>query len=269
MWIGLEAPFGSPGGALLVLLFIIYISSVPWAIYKGILMAPDSDRVSEDSESTSPRSSYDDEASRPRSNISNLEPEYPKPPQFSASDLNGRGKEYVPLAPETFHKNPQDAKSGFLRKVLHSTLYHPPNLSLGFLALSLSGYIISHSITTLGTTFSLSSTVLGMTILSFATTLPEKVVALVPGSRQQGGIMIANTVGSNILLFILCAGILFLAGDLEALMRSVTMFEVIAIWLALLALLGIVMVEGRKWMSWLLFGFYTAFIFLDFVVDRK
>jgi Ca2+/Na+ antiporter len=151
----------------------------------------------------------------------------------------------------------------------HSTLYHLANLTFGFLALSLSGYILSHSISTISASFSLSSSLLGVTLLSFATTLPEKLVSVFSSQRGESGIVIANTAGSNIFLVTLCAGVLFCSGDLASLkLEGVTMFEVGAMWLSSVVLFGIVMYGGRRWMGWALFGAYVAFIGGEFVLDR-
>jgi Ca2+/Na+ antiporter len=49
---------------------------------------------------------------------------------------------------------------------------------LGFLALSLSGYVVSHSAASIADAVGLSDTVLGVTVVSFATTLPENSLLL-------------------------------------------------------------------------------------------
>ncbi|KUJ11826.1 uncharacterized protein LY89DRAFT_738471 [Mollisia scopiformis] len=151
----------------------------------------------------------------------------------------------------------------------HSTPYHLAHLTLGFLALSLSGYILSHTVSTLATSFSLSSTILGTTLLSLATTLPEKLVSIVSSRRGENSIMIANTAGSNIFLVTLCAGVLFLSGDLSALKDSVSLFEVGCMWGSSAVLFGIVMTGGKKWMGYILFAAYLAFIVLEFTADRR
>ncbi|KIN08816.1 hypothetical protein OIDMADRAFT_48657 [Oidiodendron maius Zn] len=55
-------------------------------------------------------------------------------------------------------------------------------LVLGFTALSTSGYVLSHSVASIADTLYLLSTVLGITVLSFATPLPEKFVAVIGGA---------------------------------------------------------------------------------------
>ncbi|KAH8793581.1 hypothetical protein F5882DRAFT_398802 [Hyaloscypha sp. PMI_1271] len=284
---------GRFGGAVLILTFIIYIISIAWAIYKGIVAPPvDSDSDS-DSASDSSDSDDEDESSIPLQRKGNRSIS----PQSSTTTLFGNDNEHdleaalkrksrsrsnppiplpqkdpeaCPLAEEMFdqvhlHAAPKVQNSG-----KHSTLYHLANLTFGFLALSLSGYILSHSISTISASFNLSSSLLGVTLLSFATTLPEKLVSIFSSQRGESGIMIANTAGSNIFLVTLCAGVLFCSGDLASLkLEGVTAFEVSVMWLSSVVLFGIVMSGGRRWMGWALLGAYVAFIGGEFVLDRR
>jgi Ca2+/Na+ antiporter len=252
---------GRIGGAVLVATFAAYVASIGWAIYKGIVAPPEDDSDS-DSESDSdsdldsddePSNEDDVEKSRSRSS--------------STTTLT----ESLPLAKEMFEDvdlqipSPNNISQ---RKAPHSTLYHIVQLIIGFLALTLSGYVLSHSISTIADAFSLSGTVLGITFLSFATTLPEKLVSIFSGARKQGGIIVANTAGSNIFLVTLCAGVLFLTGDLEMLKGSVDHFDVFSMWVSSLLLFIIVMTAGRRWIGWALFALYIVFIVLEFTAPR-
>jgi Ca2+/Na+ antiporter len=294
-------PLGRFGGVLLILTFIIYIVSIAWAIYKGIVAPPEDSDSDSDSEASSDSSSESDgeeeSASIPQTSpISNTHlssrTSSNNPTTLHNHQPNALPSptESTPLAPEIF----EDAEAQVAHKALaradfdsislsgpppktlpgarntpHSTPYHLAHLLFGFLALSLSGYLLSHAITTLSEQFSLSSTVLGITFLSLATTLPEKFVSIVSGSRGEHGIVIANTAGSNIFLVTLCAGVLFAAGDLAALKESVTLFEVASMWFSSVVLFVIVMVGGRMWIGWVLFAAYVAFVVLEFTVSRR
>ena len=259
---------------MLVLFFIIYVPSIAWAIYKGIVTAPedsDSDDDTESNDSACGSDSSDEESGLTHQWNGSSVKLHKRSERGSSHDPN-LNEESVPLAPEIFDgaiAETSQSEVVIQHKDPHSTMYHLAYLTFGFLALSLSGYILSHSISTLADSFSLSGTVLGITVLSFATTLPEKLVAIISGSREESGIMIANTVGSNIFLVTLCAGILFLAGDLEMLRDAVTSFDLVVMLLSSLLLFGIVMIGGRKWMGWVLFGLYIAFIFLEFAMSRQ
>ena len=163
-------------GGVLIAIFGLYIVSIIYAIYKGVA----------------------------------------SPPELSDSDSDGESidsedGEFVNHAPliENEH-TPSSADKGSRRS--RSLPYHTFQLILGFISLSLSGYILSHSAVTIADSLHLSGTVFGLTVVSFATTLPEKLVAIFSGSRGHGGIMAATTAGSNIFLLTLCVGAVAVAG---------------------------------------------------------
>jgi Ca2+/Na+ antiporter len=81
----------------------------------------------------------------------------------------------------------------------------------GFLALVLSSYVLSHAASNLVDEFGISDILFGIVILSIATTIPEKFVSVISGFRGQAGIIVANTVGSNIFLPSLCMGVLWVS----------------------------------------------------------
>ncbi|CAD6442066.1 4c669d70-86fb-4cb2-89c6-5f3e9e394d3c [Sclerotinia trifoliorum] len=257
---------GKVVGAMLIAAFGIYVASIAHTIYKGIMAEPEIDSDS-DSDTSSDEGDFNETPSeKSRSSIrsgstrlqtmSQNHDDYENLPR---RELSGEeNNEEISL--ENNHKSQ--------RRIPRSTLYHSVHLILGLLALSLSGYILSHSLTSLATSLSLSTNVLGTTLLSIATTLPEKLVAILSGKRGQGGIIVANTTGSNIFLLTLCAGVLFLAGDLEALKESVGIFEVACMWGSSLILCGVVFVGGRRWMGWGLAGLYLAFLVGEFLMVR-
>ena len=78
--------------------------------------------------------------------------------------------------------------------------------------------------------------------------------------------MVANTVGSNVFLLTLCAGVLLCTGDLGALKGEVRAFDMLSLWVSTGLLFGIVLLGGRTWMGWALLGLYVVFIVLEFVV---
>jgi len=281
---------GRIGGGLLLVTFVLYIASIAWAIYKGIVSPP----VDSDSDSDSDSSDYSDSDSDDADEKDSV-PLKEKPAHrhthlhvrsssnssstTTLHDLESGQHTGVPPSPanlqdhhEGLHKDIFDdinlSPLQTIKRGGHSTLYHLTHLTLGFLALSLSGYILSHSITTLSAEFSLSSTLLGITLLSFATTLPEKVVSIFSAKRGESGIVVANTAGSNIFLVTLCAGVLYLTGDIASLKGSVTLFEIGCMWTSSVVLFGIVMFGGRRWMGWALFAAYIGFIICEFTMDR-
>ncbi|KAK3898039.1 hypothetical protein C8A05DRAFT_38386 [Staphylotrichum tortipilum] len=80
-------------------------------------------------------------------------------------------------------------------------------LLLGLGLLTLSGYLLSASASALTDELNLSSVLFGVVILALATTLPEKMVALLSGRRGRAGILLAGCAGSNIFLLTLCLGV--------------------------------------------------------------
>lgn len=109
------------------------------------------------------------------------------------------------------------------------------------------GYVLSHSAGSIADAFELSGTILGVTVLSFATTLPEKFVAIISGARGHGGIVVASTAGRNIFLLTLCLGITFIAGNQQELADSVMPFELLVTWVSSALLLPIVFFGSRQW----------------------
>lgn len=77
--------------------------------------------------------------------------------------------------------------------------------------LSFAGFLLSSTTASLASVLNLTQSSLGLTLLSFSTTLPEKLVAFKSGRKSQTGVLVANTVGSNVFLGSLVLGITWLA----------------------------------------------------------
>lgn len=266
-------------GVGLVVIFGVYVASVGWAIYKGIVIPPENDSDSDsepDSDSDSDEESsvgrdYERVADSPGRFEKRLPVLSKNDPRSSPSSSTRRDFENeisIPLSEIIFEEDENHDTPHPKPKPKHSTLYHIIHLLLGFATLSLSGYLLSHSLTTLAAEFHLSTSFLGITILSLATTLPEKMIAVLSGSRQQGGIMIANTAGSNIFLATLCTGVLFLAGDLHELRNSIESWELGVMWGCAVGLFAIVMFGGRRWMGWMMLACYVGFGVVEILTER-
>ncbi|CAD0085051.1 unnamed protein product [Aureobasidium mustum] len=166
-------------GASLIVIFVVYVGSVAYLIFKGRLDAPESDSDS-DSDSDSGREEHEDSI---------------------AYDVGGsRVDSTTPLL-----ATERDVSSS---RHKHSTAYHVAFLLLGFLAVLLSSLVLSTASSSIAEESGLSEVLFGVVFLSIATTLPEKFIAVMSGSRNRTGILVANTVGSNIFLLTLCMGIL-------------------------------------------------------------
>ena len=232
--LALYGTFDKAIGGSLITLFVVYFFSIGYAIYRGVLDAPDGpdDECDEDAMNNDEEQAVPEEV----------------PTETSAL-----------IQPSQLGDQPKK----------RTLTYHIIQLIFGFLALSLSGYVLSHSAASLADSLNLSGTVLGITILAFATTLPEKFVAVLSGARGHEGIVVANTAGSNIFLLTLCLGITFLAGNQEELASSFNPFEILVTWAASAIFFLIVFFGSNQWVGALLLVLYFAFLVLEFTVFRR
>lgn len=294
-------------GVFLMVVFVVYVVSVCSLIYRGTLTAPedsDSDSSSDDSDSNSDDSNSDIDndsdsdigsSSDTRTRRDDEERQSPgsgegeegkEANQYQLQPLNSsssssklsshRSKKKKKTANNSNTNSSRlrviksEGKDKNLRRRYPKPMHHHIlRLVLGLGALLVSSYIIAHSASTIGRELSLSSTVVGTTILSLATTLPEKFVAILGGARHQPGIMIANTVGSNIFLATLCGGVLFVWGDIGQLQLSFTLFEALVMWLSAVLILGVVLAGGRRWMGVVMLLLYIVFLAVEIANGRE
>ncbi|WEW58024.1 hypothetical protein PRK78_003491 [Emydomyces testavorans] len=246
-------------GSILIACFALYIASVGWAISRGSLTAP------EDSDSDSDDSS-DDESSRGASTVvveRTLPASDGHKDEANGSSLVEADEEATPAA------SPPSPQAPAASRRKHRTLrYHIFYLFLGFFAICLAGYVLSHAATTITDEFGISDVLFGVVFLAIATTLPEKFIAVMSGHRGQVGILVANTTGSNIFLLALCAGIVMLdtSGHFER--GNVNIAELGVLWGSTLAFTATIWFGGRfcQWIGAAMLIAYVAFIVLEFTV---
>jgi Ca2+/Na+ antiporter len=231
-------------GAILIAAFTVYVISISWAISKGSLIAPedsDDDNSDDDGNTDSARTSIDEEGSESRE---------------TDALLNHDGNSAT---------GPQSQQHSLHRRSLG---YHISYLVLGFLSICLAGYVLAHAATNIADGIGISDVLFGVIILSVATTLPEKFVAVISGHRGQIGILVANTVGSNIFLLSLCMGIIMLdtSGEFDG--SNVNITELAVLWGSTLAFTLTVWFGGRfdRWIGGAMLAGYAAFIVLEFTV---
>jgi Ca2+/Na+ antiporter len=267
-------------GALLIIAFVVYVASVAVAIYRGTMTAPEDDS---DSDSDSDDSNSDDSDSDSGSDNENDSDEEAEPQErakfviddeenrrrSSSSTLTAQGDGHE-LEPFPTSRSPNKFKKLGSRRMRPKSLRsHLLKLVLGLAALLVASYIVAHSAATIGSELGLSGSVIGTTILSLATTLPEKFVAIMGGVRKQPGIMVANTVGSNIFLVTLCGGVLFLGGDAQQIKLGLGFFEAAAMLGSAVLVLGIVLLGGKRWMGGVMLVLYLAFLVTEFTNGRQ
>lgn len=114
----------------------------------------------------------------------------------------------------------------------------------------------------------LSDVLFGVVVLAIATTLPEKFVAVMSGHRGHVGILVANTVGSNIFLLSLCMGIIMVDTPGEFNSGNVNIPELAVLGGSTLAFTLTVWIGGTfdRWIGGAMFVVYVAFIVLEFTV---
>jgi Ca2+/H+ antiporter len=232
-------------GIVLIVVFAIYIFSVVWAIGQSILVAP------EDSDSDSDTDGDSGEE--------------PAAPSGSAADHERT--ETDPLLSRA-----ESAETASLARTSgrRSITYHIVYLVFGFAAICLAGYILSHAASSIASAAGISDVLFGVIILAITTTLPEKFVAVMSGHRGQPGILIANTVGSNIFLLTLCLGITMLDVSLYSNIEhsTVGMAELAVLWGSTIWLVLTVWMGGpfHRFTGVAMLVAYVAFIVLEFTV---
>ena len=249
-------------GGILLALFVVYVISVAWAITRGIVTAPELSDSDDDDDSQESHGDSEEES--------------------SVNDEVGiarDGSRDVEVASPLLHRSSiSEASSGhhmiharLRRPPQHSLIYHVAFLSLGFLSICLSGYVLSHASTTISDELGISDVLFGIVILSIATTLPEKFIAVISGARGHAGILVANTVGSNIFLLALCMGIVLVvtAGEFDA--GSVNAAELGVMMGSTVAVTATVWFGGNwsRWIGGAMFAAYIVFLVLEFTLIRK
>ena len=248
-------------GGILLGLFVAYVISVAWAISRGAIRAPegsDSDSDTSDDSSSEDGNTTSEMRQRPNGVITGR-------PEGSSHQDTEAAPVVIPVDSSSGRREPQR------RRTRHGLKYHIAYLLVGFLSICLSGYVLSHASTTISEEIGLSDVLFGVVILSIATTLPEKFIAVLSGSRGHAGILVANTVGSNIFLLSLCMGIVLVvtAGDFDA--GSVNAAELGIMMGSTVALTATVWF-GAAWSRWIgaaMLIAYIAFLVLEFTVIRK
>lgn len=223
-----------PTGGVLIAIFALYLISIGYAIYRGIAEPPQmSDSDSEDDVPTS------------RSHQTPSEED--------------------PLLSTLNFPSPEDGRN--LSRPLY---YHILQLLFGLLALSLSGYILAHSAGAIADSLHLSGTVFGLTVIAFATTLPEKFISVLSGFRGQGGIVVATTAGSNIFLLTLCVGIVAASGGAVEQADEFVLFDLVTVWMSAFFLAVIVFLGPPSRISGLvLLVAYLVFLVLEFTLYKR
>lgn len=182
-------------GISLLVIFILYFVGLSWAISRGMLAAP---QRSDSESSSSSSSSDDDDQSAANSDAASTttlgnesEASSYVPPRRSAVGAAARRGNNRTATSAAIERTPlllgsatsSNLATRLARRRRRAVFRSLQKLFVSFLILSLAGYLLSHSILEIVSTVHLSDTVLGLTVLSFATTIPEKLLSVVAGLR--------------------------------------------------------------------------------------
>ena len=89
-------------------------------------------------------------------------------------------------------------------------------VALGLGLISLGAWLVVEPAVYAARALGLSETIIGLTVVGIGTTLPDKAISLAGGLKQQGGLVVANAVGSNIFLLTLALGLAAVAAPVVA-----------------------------------------------------
>lgn len=259
-------------GIVLVASFVVYVACIAYGIYRGVLVAPEgsdsdtSDTSDGDTTDTAEEDAMEDDTTfEYRVRAGNRDRRRARNAQ-RAAEWTGTWKVPKPGAVLTVAATesapllaPQRALAR--RKSTFQIIYR---LVISTLLLSLSGYILSATAASLAEQCHLSETTVGLTLLSIGTTLPEKLVAYKSARKDQRGVLVANTVGSNIFLQTLVLGVIWLVkGHVSfGIAQNNGLWVDVAVVLASSVALWVVVWFGlfRRWIGLALFVGYVAYI---------
>jgi len=247
-------------GAILIVLFTVYIGLGGWAVSKGILTSPEHTEIdsSNDVEGTG-NSKKNTERTQCISEDTGLPLD---PTESSSSTVSPQG-----ISPPV--RGPPASRSPQRPRALP---YHIFYSIIGILAIGLSGYVLSHASITLTDKLKISEVSFGVVILAIATTLPKKLIAVLSGRRRDFGIIVANTAGNDVFLLTLCAGIVMLQSSNKIKEResspNVMVTDLGLLWGSTVALALTVWFGGRfpKLIGAVMVLGYITFVILEFII---
>lgn len=146
---------------------------------------------------------------------------------------------------------------------------YPLGKSLGFLVLGSVGLwggseLLIEGAVNLASDFGVSKRVIGITIISVGTSIPELAASLVAISRNEKAISLGNLLGSNMFNILAVLGITSMITPITASDQGLIDFDLIWMLVLSLSLFPLVFTPGRMRLSWgeglILLGSYVVFI---------
>ena len=115
-------------------------------------------------------------------------------------------------------------------------------LLIGIVGLLLGGHIIVRNAVLIATSFNISETVIGLTIVAIGTSLPEITTVIIASYRGQPQVALGGVIGSNIFNLLAVLGISGLTGPIDVSV-SIVSFD---IWILLLTAIALVFLVLRR-----------------------
>lgn len=146
---------------------------------------------------------------------------------------------------------------------------YPLGKSLLFLVLGGTGLwagseLLIEGAVSLATEFGISKRVIGITIISVGTSIPELAASLVAVARKEKAISLGNLLGSNMFNILAVLGITSMVTPIRAVDQGLIDFDLIWMLVLSISLFPLVFTPGRMRLSWgeglILFGSYIVFI---------
>ncbi|KAH7403685.1 sodium/calcium transporter [Cadophora sp. MPI-SDFR-AT-0126] len=253
------------GGIFFLVGFGVYVVSICSAIYDGILAPTLEEAVVEEI----------GELPLPTPSSSHQELHV----SIYPSVLQCHPTESSPLLPAY---SPHTIPEGLPRST--RTAYNILLVFVGITALLIAAYALTQSAASLASLFHISNTLIGVTLLSVATNLPEKIIAIVNSWQNHTTVMTATTAGSNMFLLTLCIGLVLVGGShgdagtdfrdplgpgMGLLTDNLVAFEVWTVWTCSILLIVVTWTGGRRWLRGLLFGLYIAFTGVELTLFKR
>lgn len=255
--------------ALLLLVFGVYTFFILWTIWQGLFYTGNQEEA-DDIESAA--HDHLDDASSVSSSSS----------EGSNRNTNGHAEGDANESTPLFAR-PAASKLKLIRHTIVPIL----QVLCGFVALTVSGFILAHTSSQLAESWEMTDSAFGATVLSLATSLPEKFVAVMSGGKGHSGLLVADAVGSNVFLLTLCLGLAAWSvaandshdhpedGSLG--LVDISRVEAWWLWASALALAavvaigstGVVKLPGvRQLVGALMLAGYGGFLAIEFIVQR-
>ena len=135
----------------------------------------------------------------------------------------------------------------------------------GIIGIILGGNLVVNSASNIAYSFGLSDKLVGLTIISIGTSLPELVTSMIAAVKGENDIAIGNVLGSNIFNILLILGV---SSSISPILISSALFIDIVLLIGISLLLGIFMFKGKAQKAYLgrIQGVILVLIYISYMV---